>query len=174
MLHRFTTLVLFNSLWLNQKKDYGRYRRFVKDRRLVSMQDYLEQTTFTPDVLIKELNTYEKQRGELLKSVFIFEERLMSLKDQFNINVADQQVVLKEETQRTYLTHNYLLEVALRNNFISENEAKAMRWFRNGALHNQLPDLKNLENVIDIAEQKAQRYFLKGMEMYKKAIGKMG
>jgi hypothetical protein len=154
-------------------KDYGRYRRFVKDRRLVSMQDYLEQTTFTPDVLIKELNTYEKQRAELLKNVFTFEKRLLSSKDQFNINLADQQIVLKEDTQRTYLTHNYLLEVALRNNFISENEAKAMRWFRNGALHNQLPDLQKLENLIDIAEQKTQGYFLKGMGMYKKTIEKM-
>jgi hypothetical protein len=155
-------------------KDYGRYRRFVKDRRLVSMQDYLNQSVFTPDTLIKELNLYEKQRSEFLKIVLEFEKRLLSASDTLNINLADQQITIPCKPPKTHLTHNYLLEVALRNNFISENEAKAMLWFRNGALHNQLPDLQKLVDLIDIETQKTQRYFLKGMEMYKDAIEKMG
>ena len=158
-------------------KDFGRYRKYRNDRRLIretskdgksnsTIGDYLNKGNITPDDVQKELNLYDKQRGQFLDLCYKLEAKIKENKDTWGISEQDQLEYDKtKEPSKThqlkdYYGFDYLLKKAVDANFITKQRASILRWSRNAALHNQLPRLSELEaEGIDIGLIKNEKYF---------------
>jgi hypothetical protein len=117
----------------------GEYRRVLKDRRLVDLLSYYEGSEVQYDVILKELDTYDRLREGFFKMIIGFEEAVCKglnggvapLKDghpdhQFVLNLikADAGIVKSEDQKR-----------------ILKNQLAILR---NKVFHNQIPHSTNM------------------------------
>jgi hypothetical protein len=126
-------------------KRYGEFRRFMKDRRLKGLLSYYDADTVPLGVLassataqkgqkgiesnlVEEMECYDKQREELIKTILRFEE-LVSRHYQGEKIIKDGEVI----------NHWAYIEAAKRAFPVIDSPTEQLNELRNKLLHNEIP-----------------------------------
>lgn len=125
-------------------KNYGDFRRFLKDRRLDNLLPYFKEMRINRKVLEKELEQYDSVRPHVFKLIRDFE------KEMFNKYQLELEKKINKKNQ--YIEHNAILEVFFEK-FQGFKEKKAlMENLRGKFSHNQYPDSALFKDIISTNE----------------------
>lgn len=137
-------------------RDYGRLRRFVKDRRLPNLLQHLrkneDKTNFSRERIAIELEIYDYHREMFCKKALDFEQKVYSKADN-----DDQlmELLSNKKGNKLYLDHKKLLEVVFSYLGISEFKnmmIKDIALLRNKLFHNQVPFFSDAHPFNDLLE----------------------
>jgi len=120
-------------------KDYGKFRRFLKDRRLPNLMAYYETEKVSKTALQEELYTYEVKRIAVLEAIFKLEETAFK---KYNHHFE----TLRANDTGGIIQHKFYLEHLVNQNIIDQVGEKIMEQFRNKFSHNEYP-LKSICNI---------------------------
>ncbi len=149
-------------------KNVGDFIRFTKDRRMKDLLKWYEIEYFEPTkkdskgkkfkdgkLLIYEVNRlflenefamYEKSRLELLKKVMTFEKIMFDFyKKDLDIELSELNKGKQESEKIAYFDFKLILNVLEKKIDISKDK-NVIKEIRNKFLHNQFPELKELQN----------------------------
>lgn len=108
-----------------QVKNYGDFRRFLKDRRIPGLLPYISVDEICYEALQRELEEYSISRGEFLDAMIKFEKTVI------------QKYGIRRESTKAYIDHRTILNCV---QGLSEEKKKQMNKFRNAFCHGQYPD----------------------------------
>jgi hypothetical protein len=141
-------------------KDYGRFRRFLKDKRLDGLSSYFETKEIPFDFLEYQIMEYDRIREKIFELIFKLEKAIFDKDPKGLINLE-----LKERPKDFNQVKFDIYIVWLENNNISFSK-DLIKWGRNTFLHSQFPDLKDFGNIEKITDDQIDNF-----NYYKKALG---
>lgn len=121
-------------------KHHGKFRRFMKDRRLENLVQYFPKGEIEKEFLEDELDRYDKGREELMETILIFEAEAAK---RWLPDLKAAHVNLNSETHKHhYIEHTAFLNVA--DSVFSLEEftglnVKNVKFLRDKFAHNQVP-----------------------------------
>jgi hypothetical protein len=121
-------------------KDYGNFRRFLKDTRLDSLVDYYPEDKIARNRLVQELDIYERNRILVFEAIYNFEKACET-------NVTLAKLIADEKNKKGYLSHNLLIDEFLRI-FFPHKGSKVLLEIRNKLSHNQYPDKEIVKDIL--------------------------
>lgn len=121
-------------------KDYGKFRKYLKDRRIPSLLFYFKESTIPKSELDKQLKDYENARLALYSSIYNFEEAMAANK-KFEERI-------KEEKQLNYLEHYKLLDWYLGDAPEKEIIKQRLNEIRKKFSHNEFPDFDMMKIIL--------------------------
>lgn len=129
-------------------KNYGDFRKYVKDRRLPYLLPYFKKDTVTKDELERQLKLYEQARLALFKEVYAFECacRDNPLFQEFigeKLNMLD-----KNGNKLNYVDHWSLLSKYAEISGTDLTLLRELKVIRNRFSHNEFPELAIVANII--------------------------
>ena len=126
-------------------KDYTVLRKFIFDRRLPGLFEYLPDHKICLEMLKEELDRYNKARQEIFDAIFELEKRICS-KDAEGVRLlfVDDDGILKEGNIQHW---PYLLWLK-KQGYIDERVVRFMNMIRNSFSHNQFPHKATIELLI--------------------------
>jgi hypothetical protein len=124
-------------------KNYGDFRRFVKDRRIDYMLPYLKEETIMKADIKKELEEYEAVRQEVFDIVYQFEDNLIRKHKQ---EIAS--LPRKENGDNKWLDHRTILTWFWEKYTIADPMDEVIN-IRNRFDHNKYPDFDLFQNKIE-------------------------
>jgi len=113
-------------------KDYGKFRRFLRDRRLPNLMAYYTTAKISKTALIDELHVYETKRIEVLQAIYEFEKAAYQ---KFESHFKP----IREQDSGGIISHNLYLMHLVDKNIIDAAKEKTMNEFRNRFSHNEYP-----------------------------------
>lgn len=134
------------KIYLGQKgyqwtfKDYGRFKRFVKDKRLNGLATYFETTEIPFDLLEYQLMEYDKYREKILELVFNLEKTIYN-KDPLGIIKLD---LIKRPKDFNQVQFDIFLNWLKTNNYSFDENI--INWGRNKFSHTEFP-IFNLDKI---------------------------
>jgi hypothetical protein len=143
-------------------KNYGDFRRFLKDNRLKNLVKYFPEKEIAKEKLEKELEQYDKARIEVQRIILEFEKQC-SVKYNIDMSYAESDESYPGG-KKPYVNHNIILSSWASNNpqNLSREE---MENLRSSFMHNDYPTKLSLDttNSSTIAEkliEKARELFV--------------
>jgi len=141
-------------------KDFGRFKRFVHDRRLSEVLDYIDAPNATFDLLAYQLDEYDRYRVEIFQQTFDFEKaiaikHLDRVKHFDSIDKAGKKGKIAEVSFRVYL--DVLKELKI----LATDEADLLKNVRNKFSHSEFPPfIKSLTKITseNIASFEANKF----------------
>jgi hypothetical protein len=130
-------------------KNYGDFRRFLKDRRLPNLMQYLEDSRIERVELEKELEAYQKVRIEIFQLVRNFEETALSQIPNLKEQIMNYRGMDKENQRKHPHEHNQIL-MAYFAYVQEEDKTQTVVNLRNAFAHNQYPDAGIYAQLVDI------------------------
>ncbi|MDB5032365.1 type VI-B CRISPR-associated RNA-guided ribonuclease Cas13b [Mucilaginibacter sp.] len=118
-------------------KNYGDFRRFLKDRRLQSLLPYFEEESIDRVIIEKELQDYEIARIEIHRLVLEFEKKVIT-----------ENKITYENSEINYVDHEKVLTAFFQNE-PSSNKKELIRDIRNKFSHNEYPDANKFKGLIE-------------------------
>ena len=122
-----------------KQKNYTVLRKFIFDRRLPELFEYLPSGTIELDALKLELDAYNKAKQDVLDVVFALEAKIIA---------TDGQRVLELFNQKGNIQHKPYLEWLEQKGLIDPPTRQFMNMVRNCFSHNQYPQKKTMELLI--------------------------
>jgi hypothetical protein len=120
-------------------KNYGDFRRFLKDRRLESLMTYFDEEIVDRAVLEKELENYDAARIEMHKLVLDFEKEVII---KYSLDY--------ETPEEPCVNHEAVLNCFFQNNSVDPEKRELMENLRNRFSHNQYPDSEKFKEIIKL------------------------
>jgi len=117
-------------------KNYGDFRRFLKDRRLESLMPYFEEDDIDRSSLEKELEDYDTARIEIHRVVLDFESHVITMYQLNYLNPEDP-----------CINHETILNCFFQND-PSDIRKQLMENIRNRFSHNEYPDFEKFKEII--------------------------
>lgn len=121
-------------------KDYGRLRRFMKDRRLDKLLDYYTKEDISREEIKAELDLYDRKRFTLFETIYDFE-----------IACGEHPGFKKKITEhlqlQSYIKHKTLLEIYNNIFTVDENTIQNLNMIRNAFAHNEVPQKSELKKI---------------------------
>lgn len=118
-------------------KDYGKFRRFLKDRRLNTLLEYFEKQNITRDELRTLLDTYERKRLFIFEKIAEFEKAC----EKHEHFAAKIDTLLKTQG---FIKHKHLLEIYTSYFQTTPETIQNINMIRNAFSHNQFPAKEKL------------------------------
>lgn len=115
-------------------KEYGKFRKYLKDKRIVSLLSYFKESEIPKPDLDKQLKDYERSRHTLFEAIYYFEVAISK-----NTMFAEE-INHEKTTQKTYVEHRKLLEWYLPASEENDILKKQLNNIRNKFSHNEYPD----------------------------------
>ncbi len=133
-------------------KNYGDFRRFLKDNRIKNLITYFPEKDITKEKLEKELEQYDKARIEVQKIILEFEKQCS---ERYNICIGDSD---------RYIDHKTILDKWQANN-LNNPDRDQMEDLRSSFMHNDYPvkislDAKEDSTIAEKLVEKARELFI--------------
>ncbi|PDS24838.1 type VI-B CRISPR-associated RNA-guided ribonuclease Cas13b [Flavobacterium branchiophilum] len=122
-------------------KDYGRFKRFVKDKRLVDLSKYFETTIIPFDLLEYQIMEYDRIREKVFELVFKLEKAIFE-KDSEGLITIELNKRPKDFNQVQFDV--YLSWLQQKNISFSKNIVK---WSRNKFSHTEFPNFDSIPRI---------------------------
>lgn len=141
-------------------KDFGRFKRFVHDRRLAGIFAYLEPDYGTYDLLHFQLREYDRYREKIFELTFNLEQYLAEnyLEEVKRKNSEEGDTAFNEVQFKIYLS------ILLEQGKISDEEYRLLKGIRNKYSHSEFPDY--VDSIKMISEEAMnmfeERKYIKG------------
>lgn len=123
-------------------KDYGKFRRFLKDRRLKNMLTYFNDDKVTRDELRAHLDVYERRRVGIFKAIYEFEQACGK-----NSGFKDEIGRLMQHPGR--VAHKHLTKKYQELKGLSAQAIQHLDMIRNAFAHNQFPAKDKIKDILD-------------------------
>jgi hypothetical protein len=140
-------------------KDFGRFKRFVKDRRIPELSNYFEQKEAPFEFIEYQLQEYEKYRTKVFDKVFELEKwitdkpesfkRIKEIELEERKKLKEKSSLIFNEVQFNIYT-GYLEKKGVYNGYKNEDSEKLKKFIetvRNKFSHNQFPFVENLITI---------------------------
>lgn len=124
-------------------KNYGDFRRFVKDRRIPGLLKYLnsEQKNITREILEKELSDYESHRIHIFQ---VFQEFEMTLFKKYSQELKD----ILSDVNNDVSEHQKLLNLYAAKTNTDVRNLAPLAAIRNSYSHNELPIFTDFQGQV--------------------------
>lgn len=116
-------------------KDFGRFRRFMHDRRLPAIFNYLETSISSYDLLSYQISEYDRYREAIFRETFELEAYLAN-------TYFDEVVVLKLQDKAIFpqVQFKTYLELIKQRNMLDKAACEFINSIRNKFSHSEFPD----------------------------------
>lgn len=126
-------------------KDYGKLRKYLKDRRLGGLLMYFDDDRIKLPVLQEQLKDYEKYRLLLFDSIYKF-EKACGGSNEFKEVI---EIEMKGAGEKHgYVRHATLVKKYAEMHNVSKNETDRLNIIRNAFSHNQFPSKDKMEGIL--------------------------
>jgi len=127
-------------------KDYGRFRRFLKDKRLVGLSEYFEVKEIPFEFLEYQMMEYDRVRDKVFELVFMLEKAIFEKDPNGIINIEMQERSGKKKTFDQVEFKTYLRWLEEKQIYFSKD---IIQWGRNKFSHSQFPKFENIQKITD-------------------------
>ncbi|MEP7318055.1 MAG: type VI-B CRISPR-associated RNA-guided ribonuclease Cas13b [Panacibacter sp.] len=148
-------------------KNYGNVRRFLKDRRIGSLLEWMPETDIQLEEIQQELEMtgYEKCRIELFNAIYEFEKGCNS-DERFKGFIEEEMKKMETAGKIGYVNHEALLDEFYKIAHIANDDKIVLKNIRNKFSHNEFPDIgvckelvkENKNFAIQLAEYAKNKY----------------
>lgn len=120
-------------------KDFGRFKRFINDRRIPNLSGYFENKEVSFEFIKFQLKEYDKYREKIFQETFELEKKISE-------NHLDEIVSIEMERrkngEKTFfdVQFNVYEEFLRRKGILSEDEIKSLVHIRNNFSHSEFPN----------------------------------
>lgn len=124
-------------------KDFGRFKRFVKDKRIPNLSEYFDYSSISLNMINYQLFEYDRSREAVFEQVFLLEEYIAN-KDLAGITaleMANRRELLDAGNQKTFpeVPFEIYAKWLMVNRGLQETEVKRLSLIRNKFSHSQFP-----------------------------------
>ena len=137
-------------------KNYGIFRKYLKDKRLGSLLEYYDKEKVRLSELKEQMSKYERYRLILFDTIYQFEKACDSSRDFEEIINAEMSSVDEYGNVRNYMRHFELIKQYAKLYNQTDEVIQLLRTVRNAFSHNQFP----AKNSVWILLQKNEKSFL--------------
>ncbi|MCB9261926.1 MAG: hypothetical protein H6607_06085 [Flavobacteriales bacterium] len=117
-----------------RRKNFGDFRRFMKDRRINDLLPYFNDSRIERGRVEAELTRYDELREDFAEILYRFEQNVIhNHKHSFGDYFVNH--------TKNYIGFLEVLEIYKNQRSVSDEEADMMRWIRNSFVHNQFPSI---------------------------------
>ena len=118
-------------------KNYEDFKRFVKDRRLPSLFDWIEGESIERKFLERELENYDKARMAILEQIYRFEHVMF---EKYPDELEIQRRLSTKYAKKSYYPFNIILDTYQLKYPVSNEDKELIREIRNKFSYNEYPE----------------------------------
>jgi hypothetical protein len=122
-------------------KNYGDFRRFLKDRRLHELLAYVTNERIERSILEKELEEYERTRIRIFKTIMDFEKKVCT-------NYATELLSVEENADAHTSRYEKILKAYVLGSGDNQVDIEKLKIIRNKFYHNEYPPYYLFKNDI--------------------------
>ncbi|CAM3846842.1 MULTISPECIES: type VI-B CRISPR-associated RNA-guided ribonuclease Cas13b [Flavobacterium] len=142
------------QIYLGQKgyqwtiKDFGRFKRFIKDKRLPKLLDYFEEKEIPFDLLEYQIKEYDRIREKIFDLVFELEKSIVE-KDFEGIKKIEFEERPKKKEAFNEIQFKIYLKWLLENNYINDKSNNVLSLGRKKFSHSEFPFIHSIEKITE-------------------------
>lgn len=120
-------------------KDYGRFKRFVADKRIPQLSQYFEDKTVSIDMISYQLREYDKHRELIFEKTFFLEEAICKIDSE---RVKQLELEARKDGKKDFNNVQFDIYCTWINEkgLLNESESTILREIRNRFSHSQFPN----------------------------------
>lgn len=117
-----------------KRKDFGVFKKFIKDRRLPDLFEYYDNEEISLQQLKEELSQYNKYKDLILDKIFELEKHIIG-----KANNTELENEILNQGKYNNVQHNPYLKYLKKRNLIDDSTFELLKTIRNKFSHNQFP-----------------------------------
>ena len=154
-------------------KDYGKFRKYLKDQRLKNLLSFFEKDTIMLTELKEQLRKYEAYRLILFDDIFEF-EKTCEKHPAFKSTIDDELNKVDEEGMpMSYVSHSGILNRYKDLYGLAKDESDLLKAVRNAFSHNSFPEKKDIQIALKDERPIIEQVMKYALACYKSCTDKL-
>jgi hypothetical protein len=127
-------------------KDFGRFKRFIKDKRIPNLSEYFEVKNIPFDLLEYQIKEYDRIRENIFELVFKLEKAIVE-KDFESIKNIELTKRSNSSDKFNEVQFNIYINWLQENNYINSNNKDIINWGRKKFSHSEFPLITSIAKI---------------------------